>query len=94
MSLTVDMVRVWLTGAFWTDSGRVGQGRDLFVPSQNQYPHIQIGKDFIVWSKSPWNHTDLMRGGMAYPANISDALISSTSAFRGNELLRYLISQC
>ena len=95
--LTIKMVRDWITSndlysAYLDVATFVEQGKDIFVPSENKYPHVHISKDFIVWSKSPTNHTDLIRGSMVYKANIGNALTSTTD-FGVSQLLRYMNSQ-
>lgn len=96
MPLTIKQVTEWVKSndLFTLDdvATRVLQGRDVFVPSQNKYPHVHIGKDFIVWSKSPTNHTDLIRGSKVYEANIGNAL-GQAHDFGANQVLRYMKSQ-
>jgi hypothetical protein len=97
MALTISMVQEWLKtndlfSNYFDVATYVAQGRDIFVPSENKYPHVHVSRDFIVWSKSPSNHTDLIRGSMVYKANISNAL-GMTTDFGMSQLLRYMNSQ-
>ncbi|NRF67355.1 hypothetical protein HLB44_10200 [Aquincola sp. S2] len=97
MTLTIKMVREWVTSndlysSYFDVATYVAQGKDIFVPSQNKYPHVHVGKDFIVWSKSPTNHTDLIRGSMVYKQNIGSAM-GMTTDFGMNQMLRYMNSQ-
>jgi hypothetical protein len=97
MPLTIKMVREWVTSndlysSYFDVATYVAQGKDIFVPSENKYPHVHVGKDFIVWSKSKGNHTDLIRGSMVYKQNIGSAS-GFTTDFGMSQLLRYMNSQ-
>jgi hypothetical protein len=60
---TVDQIREWATTNDFFEGNIVQQGKDVFIPSNNKYPHIHIGKDFITYSKAPSNHMYMVETG-------------------------------
>ena len=71
--------------------GRVVEGNDVFIPTAHIYPHIHIGKDFVVLSKNRNNHVELMRGDQVFKARIQNNLNGYMSDI--NQVLRYMDSQ-
>lgn len=71
--------------------GRVVIGNDIYIPTAHIYPHIHIGKDFVVLSKSSNNHIELMRGEQVFTARIKNNL----KGYMGDvdQVLRYMESQ-
>ena len=95
--MSVDQVRTWvLSNDYFTpDFGgsRVQQGNDVFVPTAARKPHIHIGRDFIVYSKTETNHSYLIEtGGVIRQGRIAQALTDVTDD-NMKQLLRYMSSQ-
>jgi hypothetical protein len=97
--MSTNQVRQWVITNDYFEGGRVQQGRDCFVPSNASYPHIHIGEDFIVYSKSSGNHSHLIEPGDSNIriGRIHTALQEESFQKRGNpcliQLLRYMSSQ-
>jgi hypothetical protein len=97
--MSTDQVRKWVTTNDYFESDRVQQGHDCFVPNNARYPHIHIGKDYIVYSKSSGNHSHLIEPGDSIIRHdrIHTALQEEAFQKRGNpclvQLLRYMSSQ-
>lgn len=94
--MSVDQVQKWvLSNDYFTpDFGgsREEQGREVFVPS-TKYPHIHIGADYIVFSKSKTNHSYLIEtGGIIRQGRIATALMD-VADLNMKQLLRYMSSQ-
>ena len=51
----------------------VDAGGDLFVPSNNRYPHIHMHKNFVTYSKRSNNHMYLIQGDVAYKGRTETA---------------------
>ena len=91
--VNIDTVREWVTTNDFFKGNRVEQGRDVFVPSNNKYPHVHIGTNFITSSKSPSNHSELVdaqgtvNNGRVLTCN------QDTKSAEVMQLCRYLISQ-
>ncbi|MFS2009258.1 hypothetical protein ACCD06_05230 [Azospirillum sp. CT11-132] len=53
---------------------KVRQGNDVFVPDTS-YPHIHIGKGFVVFSRTSNDHPDLIRGDIVSTARAQSLVI-------------------
>ncbi len=60
---TVDQIREWATTNDFFEKNIVKQGKDVLILSNNKYPHIHIGPDFITYSKAPTNHMYIVEKG-------------------------------
>jgi hypothetical protein len=95
--MSVDQVREWVTTNDYFEGALVRQGKDLFVPDNARYPHVHIGTNFIVYSKSSGNHSYLIeKGGTIQQGRIHTAVQEETLQNKSAELiqlLRYMASQ-
>ena len=55
-----DYVKAFVEGNDYFENNVVRKNTDMYVPSNNRYPHIHIGKNFVVYSKSKGNHSYLV----------------------------------
>ncbi|HLO03749.1 MAG TPA: hypothetical protein VK191_11630, partial [Symbiobacteriaceae bacterium] len=85
-------VKTWVKTNDYFAGNRVEQGGDVFVPSNNKYPHIHIGNDFVTYSKSSSNHIYLIQGDQVFKGRIQTAQQDSQDA-HVIQVCRYLDSQ-
>ena len=93
----VDIVRHWVeTNDYFTAAfggSRVVQGQDVFVPTADCYPHIPIGENPIIYSKTPNYHIYLVEAGGVLRMNRIDNALGEQEAGDMNQLLRHMRSQ-
>lgn len=74
-------------------SGRVTSKSDgLYVPYENRYPHIHVGDNFVVYSKSKHNHIYLIQGSMVFGARAQQAYDDCRDA-EMMQICRFILSQ-
>jgi len=66
-------------------------GVDVFVPAANIYPHIHMGKNFITYSKSSSNHSELCRGDQVFKERINTAQQDTKNPYI-DQVCRYMIT--
>lgn len=85
-------VREWVRTNDFFEGNRVEQGGDVYVPSEKKYPHIHIGDNFVVYSKSPSNHSYLLNGSEVFKGRVETAQQDCGEAHI-MQICRYLSSQ-
>ena len=79
--INVDNVRAHVEDNMFYEGSRVIQGKDIFVPSNNKYPHVHIGPDYVVYSKGSNNHMYMVeRGGQVQNGRVLTARQDSGNA--------------
>ncbi len=92
-NIGIDMVRAHIDGNDFYNALSVKQGNDLFVPSQVRYPHLHIGKNFITYSKTSTNHSEIVAAnGFVNEGRLITMLQDSNSA-EIKQVARYIMSQ-
>ena len=92
--MAVDQIRDWATGNNFFDGNIVKQGKDVFIPDQNRYPHIHISTNFVTYSKTPTNHMYLVETGSesVNKSRVTNALQDSQEPHI-IQVCRYMTSQ-
>ena len=86
-------VNTWVTGNDFFEGFKVAQGGDVFVPTNNRYPHIHIGNGYIVYSKTAHNHLYLCQGDQLFLNRVQTVLQDSDDA-HVLQICRFIGGQC